>query len=74
MNHVDVKVRWADCRPDWKQFKKKTNTLYNFRCPICGDSEKNRYKARGYLYPSKDEIVLFSSVIIVVIQISWQSY
>ena len=53
MNYVDVKyVGILSSRVD--QFKKKTNTLYNFRCPICGDSEKNRYKARGYLYPSQD--------------------
>ena len=38
-----------------EQFKKKTNALYNFRCPICGDSEQNSYKARGYLYPSSDK-------------------
>lgn len=53
MNYVDVKyVGILSSRLD--NFKKKTNTLYNFRCPICGDSEKNRYKARGYLYPSQD--------------------
>jgi hypothetical protein len=38
-----------------KNFTKKSNTLYNFRCPICGDSEKNSYKARGYLFPSEDK-------------------
>jgi len=53
MKHVDVKyVGLLSSR--LQQFKKKTNNLYNFRCPLCGDSEKNRYKARGYLYPSKD--------------------
>mgnify|MGYP003651185446 FL=1 len=53
MNHVDVKyVGLLSSR--LHHFKKKTNNLYNFRCPLCGDSEKNRYKARGYLYPSKD--------------------
>ena len=53
MNYVDAKyVGLISSRLE--NFKKKTNTLYNFRCPICGDSEKNRYKARGYLYPSTD--------------------
>lgn len=33
-----------------KCFKKINNDLYNFRCPFCGDSTKNEYKARGYLY------------------------
>ena len=27
--------------------------LYNFRCPICGDSKKNKSKTRGYLYAVK---------------------
>ena len=53
MKHVDVKyVGLLSSRLE--QFKKKTNDLYNFRCPICGDSDRNNYKARGYLYPSKD--------------------
>jgi len=53
MKYVDAKyVGLISSRLE--NFKKKTNTLYNFRCPICGDSEKNRYKARGYLYPSTD--------------------
>lgn len=25
---------------------------YNFRCPICGDSQKDQYKARGWMYES----------------------
>ena len=32
------------------RFSKKTNNLYNFRCPFCGDSQKNKWKARGYIY------------------------
>jgi transcription elongation factor Elf1 len=28
---------------------KKTGTSYNFRCPYCGDSQKNKFKTRGYL-------------------------
>lgn len=53
MSHVDVKyIGILSSRLN--QFKKKTKNLYNFRCPICGDSETNRYKTRGYLYSSKD--------------------
>jgi transcription elongation factor Elf1 len=33
-------------------FKRKTDSLYNFRCPYCGDSQKNRTKARGYVMTS----------------------
>lgn len=30
--------------------------LYNFRCPFCGDSKRNKNKARGYLYESKNTL------------------
>ena len=33
-----------------QQFKKKGDYLYNFRCPYCGDSHKNKTKARGYFF------------------------
>ena len=36
-----------------QKFKKVKNNLYNFRCPICGDSQKNKNKARGYFYSVK---------------------
>jgi len=32
------------------QFKRKDNNLFNFRCPFCGDSDKNKLKARGYVF------------------------
>ena len=31
-------------------FKQKNTDLYNFRCPFCNDSQKNKAKARGYIY------------------------
>ena len=31
-------------------FKRKDNNLFNFRCPFCGDSQKNKLKARGYVF------------------------
>ena len=33
-----------------EKFKKVKPGLYNCRCKICGDSQKNRTKARGYFY------------------------
>lgn len=33
-----------------RNYRRKSNNIYNFSCPICGDSTKNRTKARGYLY------------------------
>lgn len=35
-------------------FKQKSSNLYNFRCPICGDSQKQKNKARGYFYVVKN--------------------
>tara|TARA_B000000532_G_scaffold243712_1_gene240588 strand:+ start:3282 stop:4301 length:1020 start_codon:yes stop_codon:yes gene_type:complete len=32
------------------QFKRKSDNLFNFRCPFCGDSQTNKLKARGYIY------------------------
>ena len=36
-----------------EKFKRVKPNLYNFRCPICGDSKKNKSKTRGYLYVVK---------------------
>lgn len=33
-----------------RNFKQKTQNLWNFSCPICGDSTTNHLKARGYAY------------------------
>jgi predicted RNA-binding Zn-ribbon protein involved in translation (DUF1610 family) len=38
-----------------EQFKRKTDTLYNFRCPVCGDSESNKTKARGYIFEKENK-------------------
>lgn len=37
-------------------FKKKDDRLYNCRCIICGDSSKNKRKARGYFFNYKNEL------------------
>lgn len=33
-----------------RNFKRKKDNLFNCSCPICGDSEKKKTKARGYFY------------------------
>jgi transcription elongation factor Elf1 len=33
-----------------RNFKQKKDYLWNFSCPICGDSTKNLSKARGYVF------------------------
>ncbi len=35
------------------KFKRVKSNLFNFRCPICGDSQKHKNKARGYFYQVK---------------------
>ena len=37
-----------------QKFKRVKSDLYNFRCPICGDSTRNKNKARGYFYLVKN--------------------
>ena len=39
-----------------QKFKRVKADLYNFRCPICGDSQKNKSKTRGYLYTIKADV------------------
>ena len=41
--------------PRLDKFKKVRDSLFNFRCPYCGDSEKFRNKARGYFYRKKND-------------------
>jgi len=53
MDFVDVKyINLISSR--FQKFKKIKHNLYNLRCPICGDSQKNKNKARGYLYQVKN--------------------
>jgi predicted RNA-binding Zn-ribbon protein involved in translation (DUF1610 family) len=41
--------------PKLQRFTKKKDDLYNFRCPLCGDSQKNKLKSRGYVYRKKND-------------------
>jgi len=36
-----------------ERFKRKSGNVFNFRCPICGDSETHKNKTRGYIYEKK---------------------
>ena len=54
MSFIDVKyIGLVSSR--LQKFKQVKNNLYNFRCPYCGDSQKYRNKARGYIYQSKND-------------------
>lgn len=41
-----------------RNFKHKKDSLYNFSCPLCGDSKTNTLKARGYVF-SKGNTLLY---------------
>ena len=42
--------------PRLDRFKKVRDFLWNFRCPHCGDSQRNKTKARGYVYRKKTDL------------------
>jgi transcription elongation factor Elf1 len=39
-----------------RNFKQKKDYLWNYSCPVCGDSTKNKLKARGYIYRAKADL------------------
>ena len=39
-----------------ERFTQKNDYLWNFRCPYCGDSKKNKLKSRGYMYRKKNDL------------------
>ena len=39
------------------RFKQVKRNLWNFRCPVCGDSQKNKTKARGYVFELKGNLM-----------------
>lgn len=39
-----------------RNFKKQKDRLWNCSCPLCGDSQKDQTKARGYFFPHKGRI------------------
>lgn len=49
MLHIDTKYI-SLVGATLRNFKKKKSSLYNCSCPICGDSEKKKSKARGFFY------------------------
>ncbi len=52
MSYIDQKYINL-CTSRVEKFKKVRDNLWNFRCPICGDSRKHKNKARGFVYRQK---------------------
>ena len=40
-----------------QKFKQTKRNTWNFRCPICGDSQRNKNKARGYVFEVKGDLI-----------------
>lgn len=40
-----------------RNFKQKNTNLWNFSCPFCGDSQRNKTKARGYVFSKGDTLL-----------------
>jgi predicted RNA-binding Zn-ribbon protein involved in translation (DUF1610 family) len=38
-----------------QRFSQKKTDLYNFRCPFCGDSTRNKLKARGFIFRKQND-------------------
>ena len=55
MSYIDTKYLNI-ISPQLQQFKKKGDNLWNFRCPYCGDSQKSRTKARGFVFRKKNNL------------------
>lgn len=41
-----------------RNFKQKNDYVWNFSCPVCGDSSTNKLKARGYIFRVKSELIM----------------
>ena len=56
MNYIDSKYIGL-VSPQLSNFTQKKKSLYNFRCPYCGDSSRSKNKSRGYFFEYKDSFV-----------------
>ncbi len=55
MLHVDLKfVNLIACH--FEKFTRKSDYLFNVRCPLCGDSQTKKTKMRGYIYRNKQRL------------------
>tara|TARA_R110000796_G_scaffold23112_8_gene66568 strand:+ start:1003 stop:2037 length:1035 start_codon:yes stop_codon:yes gene_type:complete len=61
MNTLWIDIKYANLlSASLEMFKVKKSNPYlaNFRCPICGDSSKNKTKTRGYLLQHKTSLFM----------------
>jgi len=55
MLYVDLKFI-SQLSTKLRNFKQTKDNTFNFSCPFCGDSRKNKLKARGYVYQKKADL------------------
>lgn len=55
MLYIDAKYA-SMLQPRVRNFKQVKDYLWNFSCPVCGDSKKNKLKARAYIYRKKNDL------------------
>ena len=56
MSYIDLKYIGI-VSPRLEKFAKKKDYLYNFRCPYCGDSKRNKNRARGFFFLKKSDMM-----------------
>jgi len=58
MNHIDIKYAQLLLTTNFPihKIKQRNPFLASLRCPICGDSQKNKRKMRGYFYVKKGKM------------------
>ena len=56
MSSTYIDVKYINlCSTLLERFKHKHTNLWNFRCPICGDSKKHKNKCRGFIYEKRNK-------------------
>jgi len=57
MLHIDTKYA-SLLNTRLRNFTKKNDFLWNYSCPVCGDSKNNPRKARGFIYKHKQDLLV----------------
>lgn len=57
MLHTDLKYT-SILGSRLRNFTKKNDYLWNYSCPVCGDSKTNTRKARGFIYRFKQDLLV----------------
>lgn len=53
--HIDLKYL-SQVSNKLNLFRQRDTYVFNFRCPVCGDSHENQQKTRGYVFKKSDRL------------------